>query len=382
MENEHPKLTVDDLLPLVLKQAKEHAMVLLDDEGCIVGWVCGAEQVFGYSGDDLCGQRLDVLFVDEDRRRGIPAHELHVAAQDGRAEDDRWHLRKDQTRIWVTGALSALRDSNQRLVGFVKIIRDRTDLRVQVESLENRVAALIKADEHKNVFLGTLAHELRNPLMPLVGAVELIRQLFPHEEALEFPLGMIQRQVDFLAALVNDLSDVTRIGVGKVQLAISQVALEPLVEEVVQSCAALIDERKHRVNILLPTVPIIVEGDPVRLRQILGNLLHNAVKYTDQEGTIWIKATVEGQEAVIRVEDTGLGIPAPMLPHIFELFTQVESSSAKAAGGLGLGLSIVKDLVNLHGGSIQVRSEGVGKGSEFTVRLPLQQPHPTTDETA
>jgi PAS domain S-box-containing protein len=363
----------EQLLRLLLEQNKDHALLLLDTDGRIVGWLAGAEHIFGYKTEEMIGQSAHRLFTPEDVERGLADHELEVARKDGRAEDDRWLVRKDGTRIWASGVVIALRDAAGEVVGFGKILRDRTDVKAQIEALENQVDGLTRADQRKNLFLGTLAHELRNPLAPLVNALHLIRLAGPIHENLAYPILLIERQVEFIRRMVDDLLDITRIGAGKVQLQVGLVPLQEVLNRAAEACRPRVEERRQDLRVILPPAPITLEADSDRLHQVVVNLLTNAIKYTPEGGRIWLKATVEGDEAVVRVEDNGVGITPEMLPRIFDLFTQEESSLSRSEGGLGLGLPLVKQLVTLHGGTVQVRSEGRDKGSEFTVRLPLQQ---------
>jgi signal transduction histidine kinase len=253
-------------------------------------------------------------------------------------------------------------------VAFGKIVRDRTDVKEQLETLRNRAAELGALAQRKDVFIATLSHELRNPLAPLANAVQIIRL----GGEVEYAVKVIERQMAVLQRLVDDTLDLSRVGAGKVELQREPLALGPLLRDAVESCRAAIDKRGHRVDIVLPDAEICIEGDPQRLHQVFVNLITNAAKYTPPGGRIWVKGTVEGEEAVARVEDTGEGIPQDMLPTIFELFTQVGNTRRHAEGGLGIGLALVKNLVTLHGGSVQVKSAGSGKGSEFSVRLPLK----------
>jgi signal transduction histidine kinase len=268
----------------------------------------------------------------------------------------------------------ALRDAQRVVVGYGKIMRDRTDVKGQIEGLERQVEALTRADQRKGLFLGTLAHELGNPLASLDNALYLIRLARPVREDLAYPVQLIERQVGLVRRLVDDLLDLTRVGAGKVELRLQPPPLQDVLSRTAEECRPKAEGRRQDFLVLLPAAPSTVEADPDRLYQVVVNLLNNAVKYTPEGGRIWLKATVEGDEAVVRVEDTGVGIDAGMLPKIFELFTQEEASRSRSEGGLGLGLPLVKELVTRHGGSVQVRSEGRGKGSEFTVRLPLKQP--------
>jgi two-component system CheB/CheR fusion protein len=369
----------EELIGLFLQQNKDHALILLDAQGLVVAWFPGAERVFGYASAEMTGQPVTHLFTPEDLGRGLAAHELEVARRDGAAEDDRWMLRKDGSRFWANGVLLALRDGSGRVVGFAKSLRDRTDVRAQIETLENRVAALQKADERKTLLLGTVAHELRNPLAPLGNAVKLLQLARPNDPDLAYPVNLIERQVAFLKRMVDDMLDVARVGAGKVELKKERLLLGEVLAQVVEGWRPRAEERRQRLELILPGGALPVEADPDRLRQVFTNLINNAVKYTPEGGRVWVKATAEGSQAVVGVEDNGVGIAPEMLPKIFELFTQEEESRYRSEGGLGIGLSLVKSLVTLHGGSVQVRSEGRGKGSEFTVRLPLAaDPPPPT----
>jgi PAS domain S-box-containing protein len=363
--------SLERFLKLFAEQSHEHAIALLDAAGRITWWSPGAERLFGYPADEIVGRQGARLFTPEDNERGLAEHELAVAIEHGSAEDDRWMQRMDGSRFWASGVMVALRAADGSLLGLAKVLRDRTDLKEQLETLGNQVHALDQQARRKDVFLSTLSHELRNPLSPLANAVAIIRMSAPPSAEVEYALKVVERQMDLLRRLVDDLLDLSRIGAGKIELKRSRVTLHELLERAVEATRPLVDERRHRLEVLLPPAPIEMEVDPERLVQVFVNLLGNAAKYTPADGTIWITATTEGLEAVIRFEDTGVGIPADMLPRIFELFTQVESSQPLAGGGLGIGLALVKNLVAQHGGSVQVRSEGAGKGSEFTVRVPL-----------
>jgi PAS domain S-box-containing protein len=361
-----------ELLACWHAQMRLHALLLLDADGLVVEAQGSVAEILGYGADDLAGRSLEVLFTPEDRALHLDRHELVTAAAVGYAEDDRWHLRKDGARVWITGTLSALRDRSGQLVGFAKLMRDRTDLRAQIEQLEHCVAARSEGETQRNVFLGTLAHELRNPLMPLANAAHLIR-LVSGDERLHQPLQVIERQIAQLKRLVDDMMDLTRIDTGKLELRIERLVLQAAIEQAVDAARGEADRRRIAVAMVLPTVPVPIEADGLRLEQMLANLLGNALKYTGDGGHIWVKATVENDTAVIRVADDGMGIPADVLPRIFELFTQGPEARSVAPGGLGIGLALVRSLADQHGGLVEVKSDGRGRGSEFTLRLPLRQ---------
>jgi PAS domain S-box-containing protein len=360
----------DQLLTLLAQQSKEHAFMLLDADARVLWWSPGAEYIFDRSSSEMVGQPLANLFTPEDVEKGIPGQEIKLALNFGKAEDDRWQIRRDGSRFWASGILVALRDQNENLLGFGKILRDRTDLREQLEALRNQVAALAAADQKKNNFLATLSHELRNPLASISNVVQLINRTASANPNLKNSVKLLDEQVEFIRRLLDDLLDVTRISTGKVRLNMRPVMLPEVIEKAVESARPLVEERRQKMQVIGPGSSIVLQGDSDRLHQVFLNLLSNAGKYTPERGNIWVKVTTEGDEAVVRVTDTGVGIPHEMLPRIFDLFTQVETRLSH--GGLGIGLALVKDFVALHGGSVQVRSEGVGKGSEFMVRLPLK----------
>jgi signal transduction histidine kinase len=259
------------------------------------------------------------------------------------------------------------------VIAYGKILRDRTDQKEQLETLRNQAAALEQADQHKTIFLSTLSHELRNPLAPLVNALQLIRMASPESAALQYPIKLIERQVEFIRRLVDDLLDVTRISSGKVQMHTDPLDLRDVLARAIESIRPVIEERRHKLTVSMLSAAIPVSGDRDRLQQVFVNLLSNAAKYTSEGGQLTLKAFIEGEEAVVKVQDNGVGIAEDMQPRIFDLFTQAENALSRSQGGLGIGLSLVKQLVTLHEGSVQVRSEGLGKGSEFTVRLPLRR---------
>jgi PAS domain S-box-containing protein len=365
--NEAPEAA--DLLLLHAQQTTENAVLLLDRSGTIHWCNAAATRVFGYAAADLTGMDLERLFVPEDVRQGVPAYELQVAAQSSDMHNDRWMMRADGVRFWAAGTVTALRAADGTLLGFAKLLRDASDVKEQLETLRNRAAELAQADEHKNLFLSTLSHELRNPLAPLANALALIRLSRPLEPALQYPIKLIERQVDFIRRLVNDLLDVTRISSGRLDLALAPVDLREVIARAVETARPLITERRHQLVEHILDAPIVACVDAGRIEQVFINLLTNAARYTPDRGTIEIRATADESEVWVRFIDSGIGIAPEMLPHIFDLFTRGDAASGQSKEGLGIGLSLVKRFVELHGGTVQVRSEGPGKGSEFTVRL-------------
>ncbi|HZU34943.1 MAG TPA: ATP-binding protein, partial [Gemmataceae bacterium] len=236
---------------------------------------------------------------------------------------------------------------------------------------QKRQEELVAAHRRKDDFLAILAHELRNPLAPIRNAVRLLSLPSVTEHMASRAREMIARQVENLTRLVDDLLDVSRINQGKVQLRKEPIELASIVQAAVEACRPAVDRRKHIVEVELPPEPLWVEADATRLEQVLVNLLNNAAKYTEPGGHIWLKARRAGGEVIVTVKDTGVGIAPDLLPHVFDLFTQADHSLDRSQGGLGIGLTLVRNLVALHGGTISGHSDGLGKGSEFQVRLPL-----------
>jgi len=231
--------------------------------------------------------------------------------------------------------------------------------------------ALREADRKKDEFLATLAHELRNPLAPIRNGLQVIKLAGNDAAAVELSRSMMERQLEQMVRLVDDLMDVSRISRGKIELRRQRVQLTAVVGSAVEASRPLIEQMRHKLTITLPKDPVVVDADSTRLAQVFMNLLNNAAKYSDRPGHIQLAATRQGSEVVVSVKDTGIGIAAGQLPRLFDLFSQVDRSSERSQGGLGIGLHLVKQLVDMHGGLVEARSEGLGKGSEFVVHLPI-----------
>lgn len=262
---------------------------------------------------------------------------------------------------------------------FFELFRQQQLLAHQRDALRHYADALKDADRRKDEFLATLAHELRNPLAPIRNGLNVLR-MSPTGERAEEVRDMMNRQLNHMVRLVDDLLDVSRISQGKIDLRKEALTLASFLQAALESSRPLVDGGKHQLNVELPTEELWLEGDSTRLAQIIGNLLNNAAKYTPAGGTITLAAHRDHGFVVIQVRDTGIGIPPHMLPKVFELFTQVTTSIERAQGGLGIGLALVKRLVEMHGGTIHAESAGENQGSLFTVRLPLTT-HTTNTDT-
>lgn len=364
--------TCKDLWWAFAQQSIDHAILLLDTGG-VVNWASpGAVEILGVPASGLAGCTVERFFLPEDRDIGVPGQEIAVARSSGSAEDDRWMVRGDESRFWASGMMVALRDADGALTGFVKILRDLTDVKMKMETLGNRASALSAKEDHLRQAMAVLSHELRNPLASLGMATALLRKLVDQGDSrLHSPMRMLDRNIGFSARLLDDLDHALRISTGKLELQVERVPVRELLQSAIAAaCERSEGRRPADIALLVPAVEIMFEADRLRMQQVFANLVGNAVKFTPSGERIWVNATVEGPQLVVRVEDAGIGIAPDKLEDLFEMFTQAH---AKASRGLGIGLAVVKSIVELHGGSVQARSDGVGKGSTFTVRLPLRQ---------
>jgi PAS domain S-box-containing protein len=361
---------------LLVAGVKDYAIVFLDQAGQVISWNEGAERILGYTTEEIVGQPFARFFSPDDSKYGGPQRALQRAAAQGESQEDTWLIRKDGSRFFASGVTVALRDEADRPRGFAIILRDLTDRKRLEETLRQRAEALVAADRRKDEFLAMLAHELRNPLAPIRNAVQVLRLRAAQDPAVRQASTIIERQVRNLVRLVDDLLDMSRVSRGKMELRKERVDLAAVVNWAVETARPLITKRRHQLTVTVPPQPLGLDADPVRLGQILSNLLNNAAKYTDPGGHIWVTARREGDKAVVSVRDTGIGIAPEMRARIFDLFMQAEPSPDRTQGGLGIGLSLVRRLVEVLGGTITVESEGPGCGSEFTVRFPLAAPAP------
>jgi PAS domain S-box-containing protein len=360
----------DRLAMRYLARNADHAVLVLDPQGRVIGWLGAAERMLGYGPEETHGHTADNLFTPRDRSLGMPEHELAVAASGGTSTDDRWHVRRDGTRVWITGAVGAVHDDDGSLAGFVKLMRDRTDLRTQFDNALSRLAEQQDTSAARGRALDTLGHEMRTPLGAIGHAAQAIaRAGVP--DAVRPALQVIERQLNHLQRLADDMLELTRARHGALEAHYEPVELNRLVDEAVQAVRAGFEAKRIDCRVLLPPAPIELPADPARVRQIVSNLLDNALKYTPAGGTVWVKTSVEARHAVIRVEDTGIGVAPHLLGRIFEMFAR--GDGGRAASGVGIGLALVKQYAELHCGTAEVRSAGENKGSEFSVHLPLER---------
>jgi PAS domain S-box-containing protein len=290
------------------------------------------------------------------------------------------HFKTGEAR-WMACKVLTLTDAGNRPVGFATVSHDVTERKQLEDDLRRLAADLSVADQRKNEFLATLAHELRNPLAPMSNMLEVVKHAGGDREILKRAYKTIDRQLEQMVRLVDDLLDLNRITHDRLELRRSELELSSVIEQAVEVARPLIDAAGHNLIIDLPKRPVYLNADRARLAQLFGNLLNNSSKYTKAKGKISLRAKRMDGEVVVTVKDNGAGIPPDKLDSIFEMFMQVDRSSEKAQGGLGIGLTLVKRLTEMHGGSIEARSAGDGQGSEFIVRLPILR-KPTVVEPA
>ncbi len=294
--------------------------------------------------------------------------------------------RADGEYRWHVSRAVPLRNAEGKVMMWVGSNTEIHEQKQTAARLRQLAADLSEADRRKNEFLAMLAHELRNPLAPIQNALQVMRLTSGNGEAVRSASEMIERQVGQIVRLVDDLLDVSRMSRGKIELRRGRIELASTVNHAVEAVRPLCNSMNHELTVTLPQQPIYLNGDPTRLAQVVGTLLNNACKFTDKGGRIWLTVERGGEQAVMRVRDTGIGIAAEELPRIFEIFVQVDSSLERSASGLGIGLTLAKTLVEMHGGTMEVHSAGIGQGSEFVVRLPIMvdapkpPPEPTVSE--
>ncbi|MUG97220.1 response regulator [Scytonema sp. UIC 10036] len=363
---------------LLLENVKDYAIFFLDNQGIITSWSAGAERLLGYQEAEILGQPGSCIFTPEDLEQGEDKKEFSKALAEGRAENERWHIRKDKSRFWGSGIVTPLRNETGQVQGFCKIMRDFTD-RKQAEDERNQLLAREQearttaeaANRLKDEFLTTLSHELRSPLNSILGWIRLLNTRKFDEVTTARAMETIERNAKAQVQLVEDLLDVSRIIRGKLQLNLRPIQLIPVIEAAIETVRPTADAKQIQIETVFDSQAGLVAGDPDRLQQVVWNLLSNAIKFTLQGGYVIVRLERVDSHAEITVTDTGQGISPEFVPYVFDRFRQADSSTTRKYSGLGLGLAIVRQLVELHGGIVHAFSEGLEKGATFKVKLPL-----------
>ncbi|HEU0036083.1 MAG TPA: PAS domain S-box protein [Kofleriaceae bacterium] len=364
---ERTHLEAERRLRLLIESVQDYAIFALDANGNVATWNPGAERIKGYRADEIIGRHFSTFYPEADVQAGKCEHGLEVAARIGRFETEGWRVRKDGTQFWANVVISAVRDETGAVVGYSKVTRDLTERRRVEEERAARIAAE-QANRTKDEFLAMLGHELRNPLAPIVTAIQLLKIRGDTRSMRE--IQIIERQVNQMTRLVDDLLDVSRIARGKIVLVRKRIDLRDVLAKAAEISIPSIDSKRQRFEVDVPMVPILVEGDEARLVQVFANLLNNASKYTPVGGRIELAVRHDPRTVSVIVQDSGRGIDPALLPRVFDLFVQGYQEADRAEGGLGIGLTLVRSLVELHGGDAQAHSEGVNRGTTMTIRLP------------
>jgi two-component system CheB/CheR fusion protein len=365
----------EERMHLVAESTQDYIILTLDTEGLIVSWNRGAERVFGYTDDEVLGKPFDIIFVEEDRAAGAPQKELRLAQEVGRAEDERWHLRKDGTRFYCSGVTTSLQSGG--LHGFAKIGRDITEKKRQEAEQESQLEQTQETSKLKDEFFAMMSHELKHPLnliqlnADLINRLSVVKSQAVAARAVDTILYAVRSQ----ARIIDDLLDLSRINTGKLKLNREPVLMQQTLADIVDVVQAEATARDIAIELDMPPAsiePLMADADPVRFEQIVWNLLNNALKFTPDGGSLYLRLSEEDSQLRMDVRDTGEGIPAEFLPKIFDLFGQVpEKRLSSGRAGLGIGLSLVRDLVEAHHGRIEATSPGLGQGSTFSVWLPV-----------
>jgi PAS domain S-box-containing protein len=358
---------------LLVDSVVDYAIVTLDDEGYVTSWNSGAERINGYAASQIVGRHFSRLYPPEDIRANKPWKQLQIARERGRIHDESWRMRQDGTQYWANNVIARLPSRDQRPNAYYMVIQDLTQRR--------HAETLADTAQRMHEFIAMLAHELRNPLAPIRNAVALMARHGMGDPLMESMRQTIDRQSLNLTHIVDALLDVNRVARGQLLIEKQAIDLRDVISRAVETSRPLIDAHSHRLHIGIADHPIECFGDPLRLSQAIVNILNNAAKYTPDQGDIWLTAVRTAAGAEVRVRDNGRGIERDAIDRVFDLFMQVDPATGSALGGLGVGLALARRIVELHGGSVHAASGGLGKGSEFILRLPLTPPKAASSES-
>lgn len=344
-------------------RALSHAHIVFRDvHGRVTQWNEGAEKMFGWTESEAVGRPLHELLRTEFSTR---LEEINIELlYTGQWQGEVIHYHKDGAALNIAAHWILYRDNQGASIGVAEVHND-------VSALRRAEEAVREADRRKDEFLAMLAHELRNPLAPIRTGLELMKMVKDDPQTMEETRAIMERQTKQLVALVDDLLDVSRITRGKLELRKCRVKLSDVVQSAVEAAQPFIEDGGHELSVIVPDRPLYLNADPHRLAQVLSNLLNNSAKYTREGGDIVLSADRRGSDVVVSVKDSGVGIPADMRERIFEMFTQIDRSMEKTHSGLGIGLTLAKSIVEMHGGTIEVHSDGANRGTTFRVILPL-----------
>jgi PAS domain S-box-containing protein len=386
---EHLRLS-EERFRLLVESVKDYAIFMLDPQGYVTSWNRGAENMKGYKASEIVGRHFSTFYPQVDIDAGKCELELDGAVANGRFEDEGWRLRNDGTRFWANVVITPLWDTTGELLGFAKVTRDLSERRLAEETARELFreqaareaaqrserllsAAVERAEEAsraKDEFLATVSHELRTPLNAIVGWVSVLQQR-ALEPSIARALEVIDRNARAQAQIIDDILDVARVITGKLTLSLKPMDLVSVTKDALEVVTPSASAKQIALTFTHPSEPCVLVADPERLQQAAWNLLSNAVKFT-ASGKIQVDIRQEMSNFRLSVSDTGSGIAPEFLPCVFERFSQADSSSTRRVGGLGLGLALVRHIVELHGGSVSAESAGLGAGATFSMMLPIR----------
>jgi PAS domain S-box-containing protein len=363
---------------VLVDNVADYAIFLLDPDGIVRSWNTGAQRIKGYTAEEIIGQSFARFYPPEDVARNKPQRMLDLARRHGRVQDEGWRVRKDGTRFWANATITALFNEERHLRGFLKVTRDLTERR-EKEAAEHRAFLLQESSRLKDEFLAVLSHELRTPLNVIIGEVWRLRHSHMEPTQQERAWESLERNLKLQARIIEDLLDISRIESGKVELDLQPVDLAALISDACEQMRSVAVD--HGVDLIVDVAhaPVRMNGDPARLMQVINNFLTNAFKFTPRGGRIEIHLRTEGRDAILTVSDNGIGVSPDFLPRMFDRFSQSDSSTRRSQPGLGVGLAIVKQLVQMHGGTVTAASDGQNRGTTFTVRLPIIEQGPGSE---
>ena len=361
----------EDRLRMLLDGVHDYAICMLGPDGEIVSWNVGGERIFGFSADEIIGRNYACLFPPGEREEGLPEEHLKHAFAEGRHEIEGVRVRRGGSVFEASVVITPMKKPSGQHRGFSLVIRDITERKRLEDDLRRRAEDLDAANRAKEDFLATLSHELRTPLNAMLGWTRLLRMGRLDAPAMQRALETIERNAHLQEQLIADILDVSRIVTGKLRLNLRPIDLTPVLDSAVDSVRATADAKGVSLDVQVEPAGAVL-GDPDRLQQVMWNLLSNAVKFTPRGGTVTISSGRVGANAMIKVSDTGEGMTPELLPYVFDRFRQGDASATRPHGGLGLGLAIVRHIIELHGGQVQAWSEGTGRGSSFAVQLPVR----------
>ncbi|SAL35324.1 chemotaxis protein [Caballeronia sordidicola] len=380
----------EERLRLAAQTTNDFAIIVQDPDGRIVSWNAGAERVFGYSEHEAVGLNIEVIYTSKDREIGAPGREREIAQHDGRADDERWQVAKGGRRVYCSGVVTPLNDP--KFTGYAKILRDLTDRKTQDDARQTQLAQeravraqAEAANRLKDDFLAMLSHELKHPLNLIHVKAEMLSRIPEARgvQVIQLAAQAIQRAVVGQAKIIDDLLDLSRVRTGKLALNLAAGDVAQMLATIAAAAEAEAASRGIALSFVGLDEPLWTKVDLVRFDQIVWNLLSNALKFTPRGGSVSVRLSREGDELRIDVTDTGIGIEASLLPHIFEMFSQGIEARRRTGGGMGIGLALVKQLVEMHAGRVLAQSDGAGRGTTVSVWLPLVEGRPartTTEE--